>query len=390
MQEFDVIVIGAGPAGSAAAAWAARHGLSVALVDKAHFPRNKLCGGLFTERSRRYFQDIFGQDIDDSTCVTKREISFWHGRAELATLRDIPPLRLTMRLDLDATTQRIALNFGAEDFSGCGIAKIGGSEVHLADGAILHGKIIIGADGVNSAVARHLFGRAFDKATIGFGLEIEATPDEQDPVEHPLRIDFAAARWGYGWSFPKQHSTTVGVGGLLHPNPDMKAQMAAYLEGFGLSSDQARFKGHFLPFGDFKQSPGKDHILLAGDAAGLVDPITGEGIAFAMKSGQLAAQAAIEALGQQAPQQAFRIYKRSLRPMHRNLRIARQLRKIIFTPRWEQAFVRTFRRSGTVRNQYMRLLAGEIEYPQIAASVLARLPKYLMARFSPGSKSSQN
>ena len=64
--------------------------------------------------------------------------------------------------------------------------------------------------------------------------------------------------------------------------------------------------------------------------------------------------------------------------MHRNLRIARRLRRIIFAPRWQGAFVSTFRRSGTVRMQYMRLLAGEVEYPALAWSVLRRLPKYLV------------
>jgi len=145
-----------------------------------------------------------------------------------------------------------------------------------------------------------------------------------------------------------------------------------------LDADPKRFKGHHLPFGDFREVPGRGAILLAGDAAGLVDPITGEGIAFAMKSGQLAAQAALDALAQQTPERALRLYQTNLKEMHRNLRIARRLRRIIFAPRWQGAFVSTFRRSGTVRMQYMRLLAGEVEYPALAWSVLRRLPKYLV------------
>ncbi|MGX9351139.1 NAD(P)/FAD-dependent oxidoreductase [Shimia sp. W99] len=378
MQKFDIIVIGAGPAGSAAATWAARQGRTVALVDKARFPRNKLCGGLFTERSRAYYHEIFGQDFDLSRAVTRRDIAFWHDGTELAVLHDIPPLHLTMRLDLDNTLFTHALAAGAADFSGRAIAELSDNKLTFRDGTQISGAVLIGADGVNSIVARHLFGAPFNKDTIGFGLEIEVPPDAQNPAEQPLRIDFAAATWGYGWSFPKQDSTTVGVGGLHAPNPDMKAHFSGYLETLGLDPKQARFKGHYLPFGDFREHPGRDHILLAGDAAGLVDPITGEGIAFAMKSGQLAAQAACDALSAGTPQSALTHYKTALKDMQRNLRIARRLRRIIFAPRWQKAFVSTFRRSGTVRMQYMALLAGEVEYPELARSVVARLPRYVL------------
>lgn len=381
MQRFDIIVIGAGPAGSAAATWAARNGASVALLDKASFPRNKLCGGLFTERSLSYYREIFDPEFDFSGVVTRHEIEFWHDGARLAKLEDIPPMHLTMRLDLDNRLYSYAIKAGAADFTGRPVTAVDGSSVTFRDGETLTGSILIGADGVNSVLARHLFGAPFSKQTIGFGLEIEASPEEQAPADQPLRIDFAAATWGYGWSFPKHGSTTVGVGGLLEPNPDMKGHFSAYLTELGLDPDGKKFKGHYLPFGDFRKTPGRDNVLLAGDAAGLVDPITGEGIAFAMKSGQLAAIAALEALEASAPQTALRRYKSQLKELHRSLRIARMVRRIIFAPRWQKAFTNTFKRSGTVRMQYMRLLAGEVEYPELARNVLRRLPRYVVNGF---------
>lgn len=380
-ETFDIVVIGAGPAGSAAACWAARQGLSVALIDKATFPRKKLCGGLFTERSRSYYQEIFGEDIQRDMFTTRHDISFWHQGRELATLTDIPPLHLTMRFDLDAKLFSLAIQHGAHDYSGEPVARIDGQSVVLKSGKTLSGTVLIGADSVNSIVARHLFGAPFDKTKIGFGLEIEASPQEQNPDEKPLRIDFAAATWGYGWSFPKQHTTTVGVGGLLAPNPDMKSHMAAYLETMGLDPSRTRFKGHYLPFGDFRKTPGQGATLLAGDAAGLVDPITGEGIALAMKSGQIAAQAAQTAIERTAPQSALKLYRHGLSDMHKSLKVARMLRHIIFAPRWEKAFVATFKRSGTVRIDYMRLLAGQVEYPELAKQVLRRLPRYVLNAF---------
>ncbi|KPA21513.1 putative oxidoreductase [Shimia sp. SK013] len=381
MSDFDIIVIGAGPAGSAAAAWAAKHGARVALVDKATFPRNKLCGGLFTERSRRYYREIFGQDFDLTQAVTRHDIAFWHEGSELAVIRDIPPLHLTMRLDLDDTLFRHALDAGAVDFSGRSIAQLSENSMSFKNGETLTTDILIGADGVNSIVAKHLFGAAFDTETVGFGLEIELSEVTQNPGKNQLRIDFGAASWGYGWSFPKQHSTTIGVGGLRAPNPNMKTHMRHYLEALGLDPDAVKFKGHHLPFGDFRKTPGRANIVLAGDAAGLVDPITGEGIAFAMKSGQIAAQSALDALAAGAPETTLTRHKMGLRDMHKNLRIACTLRRIIFAPRWQKTFTETFRRSKTVRVMYMRLLAGELEYPQLARAVLARLPRYVVNAF---------
>ncbi len=377
MPQFDIIIIGAGPAGSAAATWAAKQGVSVALLDKASFPRTKLCGGLFTERSRSYFREIFGQDVDLSQAVTRDECALWYQGEELAKLKDIPPLHLTMRLDIDAQMFGHALAAGAQDFTGRPVAELTDTTVTFRDGETLSCKVLIGADGVSSIVARHLFGAAFDTKTIGFGLEIEAPSALCDPAKQQLRIDFAAAHWGYGWAFPKQGSTTVGVGGLRAENPDMKAQMAAYLRTLSLPEDTAKFKGHHLPFGDFRPQPGRGSVLLAGDAAGLVDPITGEGIAFAMKSGQLAAQSACAALSAKAPETALDRYQTALKAMHRNLRIARNLRRLIFAPRWQKPLMASFRRSGTIRMMYMQLLAGQVEYPELTRRVIARLPKYM-------------
>ncbi|MGH1464272.1 MAG: geranylgeranyl reductase family protein [Cognatishimia sp.] len=374
MQTFDVIVVGAGPAGSAAAAWIARSGHSVALIDKATFPRDKLCGGLFTERSRTYHNEIFAKDFQISKAVTKNNVTLWHAGQSLGTITDIPPLHLTMRRNLDADLHALALSKGASDFSGQAIVKISGTSVQLGTDQTITGKVLIGADGVNSMVARQLFGQAFEHDQIGFALEIEAPLPAQPAEKQPLRIDFDAAKWGYGWSFPKQKSVTIGIGGLHRLNPDMKTRLTQYLDQLNIAKGP-KVKGHFLPFGHFKTSPGQGAVLLAGDAAGLVDPITGEGIAYALKSGQLAAQAAIEALTDNAPATAFKRYKRALRPIHRDLRIARALRSLIFSDRVAPIFYKKLKSSGQLRQDYMALLGGELEYPQILRKIILHLPR---------------
>jgi len=375
MEQFDVIVIGAGPAGGAAAYWAARAGLTVALIDRKSFPRDKLCGGLVTGRARRHYAEIFGHDMPFDPDQRKTTVDFRHRGRPIGVIEDAPTLCLAMRWDMDAMICAQALGAGARDFTGQAVAAMdfGAKSVTLTDGRTLVYGVLIGADGVNSQVAKHLFGQSFDHARIGFGLEIEATDPHLDH-DAPIRIDLAAAQWGYGWSFPKRHSTTIGVGGLLSKNPGMKHIMSAYCDRLGVTATE-RIKGQFLPFGHFRKLPGRGAVLIAGDAAGLVDPITGEGIGHALHSGQLAAEAAVDALAAGQPETSLRRYRRGLRPLHRSLRMARLIRPVIFAPALAPGFARAFARSTTLRRQFLDLLAGDAEYGGILWRLVLRLPR---------------
>lgn len=374
MARFDVVVIGAGPAGACAAFTAARAGLRVALVDRHRFPRDKLCGGLVTGRARAHYADIFGHPMPFAPEDCRTTVAFYLDGHPAGTVVDAPPLCGTMRREMDAMLCAQALGVGATDFTGQGVTgiDIAAQEVTLGT-ARLGYRVLIGADGVNSAVARALFGQPFARVRIGFGLEIEAPG--APALDAPVRIDLGAARWGYGWAFPKRGGTTVGVGGLLSENPEIKADMAAYCDLLGIDTAKMRTKGQFLPFGDFRASPGRGAVLLAGDAAGLVDPITGEGIGHAMASGDLAARAAIRTIEAGRPTDALRHYRRSLVPLHRSLRMARLLRPLLFSRAMEPVFARAFTSSTTLRRDFLRLMAGEIDYGTILMGVARRLPR---------------
>lgn len=378
-DNFDIVVIGAGPAGSSAAYTALKKGLSVAIIDKQSFPRDKLCGALFSGRSKQYYTEIFERDLDPEFFGPKTEIEFWMNGQKLSAMDDVPPLYVTMRWDLDHICLKHAIEAGAVDLTGQAVTAVdeNGSVVVMRDGRRIGYRTLIGADGVNSMVARTLYGRAFDHERIGFALEVELDGDHLHP-DDPVRIDFAAAKWGYGWWFPKPRTTTVGVGGIHAANPNMKTAMAGYLKTLGVDPDIKKYKGHFLPFGDVRKWPGRGNILLAGDAAGLVDPITGEGIAFAMQSGRFAAEAAFEAMQPGIAGEPVRIYRRKLREIHRSLNIARLIRPILSRPSGEKAFEYMFTHSVTLKRQYMELLGGELEYPTILKRVVRKMPQYVM------------
>lgn len=371
-QRFDLIVLGAGPAGAAAARTAASSGLKVALVDKARFPRDKLCGGGLTGRAIAQYQRCFDGDLPPVPLERRSDFVFHAHGQDLGCSTGAPPLHLGMRFQLDAELVRQALARGAEDFTGqAGVLDPAAPALDLP-GLRLEAPLLIAADGVNSPTARALFGAAYDPAQIGFALEVElpgAAPDR------PLRIDFGAADWGYGWQFPKPQGTTIGVGGVHARNADMKAALRRYLALLDVP-DTLKVKGQFLPFGAFRAVPGRGRILLAGDAAGLVDPITGEGIAHALDSGACAAEAAIAALAAGQPDRALQGYLQALRPIHRGLRHARLLRNIMFRDSLRPAFIRSFRNSRTLRGEYLRLMAGETEYGALMRKMATRLPGF--------------
>jgi len=375
MPNYDLVILGAGPAGTAAAVTGRRAGLSVALVDKAGFPRVKLCGGLVTGRCARHLHDIFGLTPAPPLFETRRNFEFLMDGRALAVLDNVPPAYLTMRWDLDHLLFSRAIAAGAADYSGQRVDRLdlAGNRVRLKSGAELRYGCLIGADGVQSIVAGALFGASFDKRKVGFALEIEAPARAADTAT-PLRIDFDAARWGYGWCFPKRASTTIGVCGLHTRNPDMKARLAAYRALLG-TGDAAKVKGHFLPFGGYRRAPGRGNVLLAGDAAGFVDPITGEGIGYAVQSGALAARAAAAALSARRPERALSHYRPMTRPIRAALRAARLLRPIIFCAPLKPFFASTFRRSRRIKRDYMRLLSGDTEYSRILGRTVLRLPR---------------
>lgn len=378
-KSFDLLVLGSGPAGSAAAITAARAGLSVALIDKSAFPRDKLCGGGITGRSTRYMAETFDLRPDAHLFLPSTRFRLTFSGRTIGEEAQAPVLQMTMRREFDAELHARAVDAGAQVFAPVKISAIDTDtpSITLADGRILTGRVLIGADGANSAVARALYGRAFDPAKIGFGLEVEL--DRELIEDNTTEIDLGAAQWGYGWVFPKNDTITVGVGGVHVKNPDMKAHFRDYLALHAphLDAEKVKCKGAFLPFGAYRKVPGRGSVLLAGDAAGLVDPITGEGIAWAMKSGQYAGQAAAEALQQDKP--AMDAYMARIGYIHREMAAARRIRALIYATPVRNYFPRAVERHPSMTRSYLRLLAGELDYADLGHKVLWRIARRLGA-----------
>jgi menaquinone-9 beta-reductase len=376
----DLVILGGGPAGAAAAITAARRGLSVVLVDKARFPRGKLCGGLLSGRTARQIAAVFGVEPPAGIVQPQSDFIFsWKGKPFTSGTSPIG-LTLTMRRDFDAWLLGLAEAAGVRVHQGVrdadpgledGVLKLPGGET-VAWGAL------IGADGVNSAVARGLFGSAFDKAKIGFCLEAEVPyAQSKRPPGTPLQIDFGDVPWGYAWSFPKAKSVTLGLGAIKSKAGDLKPRMAALLAADATDPDKVLVKGHFIPFGDFRAVPGQGNVILAGDAAGLVDPLTGEGIAYAIESGALAAGSVADWLAEGRAGDLAGLYTGRLGQMHASLAASNHLAGVMHR-RYVPAFLkRRLVAQERVQRKFFAILGGTAESSDLAKFNLAR---YLLLR----------
>lgn len=377
-MDFDVVVLGAGPAGSSAARQARALGLTVAIVDRAVFPRPKLCGALLSGRGRKALKSVFGIETDRENFLYSRQVAFkWDGE-ELCRFEAPYDLTYTYRLDLDHRMLLAAVEAGAADMQGCRIETYDDARNRLvmADGRVLNYGVLIGADGAASPTAKHLFGRAFNPDTIGFAFELEAPGDCAE--EAVMSIDFAIVRWGYGWNFPKHKSSTIGLGALQSVEQDLKDRMTTYLAREGADPEQ-KFKGAFIPLGDYKKVPGRGNVLLAGDAAGFVDSMTGEGIAYAMESGAAAAEAAAEALAAGKPETALKAYQGRVKYIMGELDKSNRLRQIAFSGPLRDIFKQKLATSQNMRMTFFELLEGATDYAEVE-KLVAKNAAYKVAK----------
>jgi geranylgeranyl reductase family protein len=309
--DYDVVVIGAGPAGSAAAYYLARGGLRVALLDKFDFPRDKTCGDGLTPRALAVLESMgvlpqLERHAYPCVALTIRNSDELTYRIELSGPGD-PPRRILVvpRLQLDDILRQHAVEAGVQFFPRVKVENIDDKEndsvrIWAEGGQALDCSLAVVATGANTGLLRkvgllqrpppsNLAARAYFENVQGLDDTIVLF---FDGVEHP----------GYGWVFPTGSGTAnIGCGVFFDshtPQPSHLRHLIKshpYLQRILRNARQiGPIKGHPLRT-DFSQSiTGRDRILVTGEAIGLVNPITGEGIDYALESAQMAAEAILE------------------------------------------------------------------------------------------------
>jgi len=328
---FDVAIVGAGPAGCSAALSLARDGHSVIMLEKAVLPRYKTCGGGVLARAFKLLPTKAEKVVERSFRSVALNFS-GTGMSFVAT-RPQPVVYMTMRADLDCLLAREAQTAGAQLVESCTVKRItvqdDGVEI-VSDREQFRAQFVIAADGVHSATAKAAGWPDLPALAPALEHEIYPVAEDLERFSQMPRFDFNTIDAGYAWVFPKREHLSVGILSAHRVCPDLQTKLAEYLLGLGLTRIQKTERhGYLIPLAPRPGPLVRGRVLLVGDAAGLVDPVTAEGITHAILSGQLAAAALAE--GRFDAAAVGRIYQ-SLLEKHilGELRAARVLARILY------------------------------------------------------------
>jgi geranylgeranyl reductase family protein len=289
-QNYDVIVVGAGPAGATLAYELARRGVGVLLLEKVKLPRYKCCAGGLTSKTVKLLDFDISEVVED--VVHKVSFTFNLGSPYLGQ-HSQPLIYTVMRDAFDYFLVQKAQQLGAALMDGQKVTQIQGSadwvEIATVDN-IFRSRLVVGADGAYSVVAREL-GMARDREYVA-AIESETVVPEEELAKWKSRVqaDLGCVPGGYAWVFPKRNHLSIGVGCLASKARQLSHHHQKFLNSLSIGNYTiTKSSSHLIPTCTKGRLVWQDKALLLGDAAGFADPLTGEGIYNAILSAQLAA-----------------------------------------------------------------------------------------------------
>ncbi|MEO8289590.1 MAG: geranylgeranyl reductase family protein [Gaiellaceae bacterium] len=301
MKRYDAIVVGAGPAGSTAAYRLATAGADVLLLDRARFPRDKPCGGGVTGRAARLLP--FAIDPVVEHVVGGVDLRLGYGRS-FARGDGSPLVYMTQRKRLDHFLVEQAAAAGAhfrEESKVSGVETTPSGVTVTANGERLVGEALVGADGVNGVAARAL--DLGGNRVVGVALEgnLPYSKLDRGRYEGRVALELGVVLGGYGWVFPKGDHANFGVGGWESEGPRLRDHLRRLCSEHGTAFDDLEeIRGYRLPLRSPRSTLARGRALVVGDAAGLIDPVSGDGMFEGFLSSQYAAQAVLDLLAGEA------------------------------------------------------------------------------------------
>jgi geranylgeranyl reductase family protein len=362
-QSCDVVIVGGGPAGAILAYELARKGITVWLLEKEKLPRYKCCAGGVTSRAA----GLLDFDISEVAEDVIHEVSFAFNLGNAYLRRSDQPVMYTvMRDSFDHSLVERAQRLGALLMDGQKVTLVQTCgdwvEISTADN-VFRSRLVIGADGGHSTVARELDMRRNIEYLTAIESEIAVPVQELAKWKARAHLDLGCIPGGYAWVFPKRDHLSVGAGCGASRVRHLNAHYQRFLDSLNVGSYAVASSGsHLIPTRTTGSLVWQNRALLLGDAAGLCDPLTGEGIYYAIRSAQLAAQVVEDCLTNDRAE--LESYQDAVdREILSELRIARVLSRLFV--RLPHLAFRMLKQSDRAWETECGLLSGELKYSNI-------------------------
>ncbi len=287
------LVVGGGPAGSSCAWKLASAHIPCRVVEKQDFPRDKVCGGILSRRACSVLTGsgmVSAEELEDLTLRKHSKISFFHRGEFLRTYTSAThPVRVVSRKRFDSFLLDRARSAGAEVITGVKVESVDSRSAVTSTGEKMLFSHLVGADGCTSVVRKLVSDRRSRKT--GMGLEYLVPLSEMDRQPDGIEIHFGHLPYGYLWVIPGKDRASVGAGAAGSPaSPeDIVEALGKFMDSLSISRENHQLRGASMPSLVLHGNLGRDNLYLVGDAAGLVDHISGEGIGYAAESGFMAA-----------------------------------------------------------------------------------------------------
>ncbi len=298
VYDADVIIAGAGPCGTSAAYHLQKSGIRTLILEKTSFPRYKVCGAGLTHK----ILSILPYDISQVIHTTIHSFRFSAGLSDIFTrTSELPLMYCTMREELDTFLLNKASEAGAMALTDEKVIDLSqdtsGVVVKTSKGEY-NSHYVIGADGASSIVARKFGLNKNIEWGLAWEAEVRTAPEILQRYSDTVFLDWGTFPGGYAWIFPKKDHFSIGIGGPARMAGRMPGYYQAFISSTGIPVvETISNRSHPLPVRIKKGQLHYGRALVAGDAAGLTDVLTGEGIYWAMKSGMIAAEVIRERIG---------------------------------------------------------------------------------------------